>query len=121
MSTVPAAAQVLAILRFLASQATPVPATVIARELRLPRSTTYHLLSTLLEADFVVHFPEDRRYGLGVGAYELGTGYARQEPLQKLSRVPLATLVDRLGISAHLAVLHGREVVYVIEERAPGQ
>jgi DNA-binding IclR family transcriptional regulator len=35
--------------------------------------------------------------------------------------VPLADLVDRAGHSAHLAVLHGREVVYVIEERAPGR
>jgi DNA-binding IclR family transcriptional regulator len=33
----------------------------------------------------------------------------------------LATLVDRTGQSAHLAVLHGREVLYVVEERAPGR
>jgi DNA-binding IclR family transcriptional regulator len=35
--------------------------------------------------------------------------------------VPLADLVDRTGHSAHLAVQHGREVVYVLEERAPGR
>jgi DNA-binding IclR family transcriptional regulator len=121
MSQVPAAAQVLAVLRYLAGQPGPVPAAAIARELDLPRSTTYHLLNTLHEAGFVVHLPEDRRYGLGVSAYELGTGYTRQAPLQRLARVPLAALVDRLGFSAHLAVLHGREVIYVIEERAPGR
>jgi DNA-binding IclR family transcriptional regulator len=121
VAEVPAAAQALAILRFLARQAGPVQAGTITRELNLPRSTTYHLLATLQAAGFVVHLPEDRRYALGIGAYELGTGYTRQAPLQRLARVPLATLVDRTHYSAHLAVLHGRDVVYVIEERAPGQ
>lgn len=121
MPQVPAAAQVLAILRYLARQPGPVPAAAISRDLRLPRSTTYHLLRTLVADDFVVHLPEERLYGLGVSAYELGTGYTRQAPLQRLARVPLARLVDRTRHSAHLAVLHGREVVYVIEERPPGR
>ncbi|MFF2503901.1 IclR family transcriptional regulator [Streptomyces sp. NPDC058067] len=121
MSTVPAAAQVLAILRYLAAQAGPVPAAAISRDVQLPRSTTYHLLDTLAREGFVVHLPEERRYGLGVSAFELGSGYSRQAPFQRLARVPLAKLVDRTGHNAHLAVLHGREVIYVIEERAPGR
>ncbi|MGX7680004.1 IclR family transcriptional regulator [Jatrophihabitans sp. DSM 45814] len=121
MAQVPAATQVLSVLRYLARQPGPVAAASIARDLSLPRSTTYHLLGALIDEGFVVHLPEERRYGLGVGSYELGTGYARQVPLQRLARVPLATLVDRIGQNAHLAVLHGREVIYVIEERAPGQ
>lgn len=118
---VPAAEQTLAILRHLASQASPLQASAIARALGLPRSTTYHLLNTLIEFGFVVHYPEQRVYGLGVGAYELGSGYARQEPLQRLARRPIAALADRCGNSAHLSVLLGRDVVYVIEERAAGR
>ena len=121
MARVPAASHVLGILRYLARQAGPVPAAAISHGLRLPRSTTYHLLATLCAEGFVVHLPEDRRYGLGVSAYELGSGYTRQAPLQRLARVPLASLVDSTGHTAHLAVLHGREVIYVIEERAPGR
>ncbi|MDT4893681.1 MAG: hypothetical protein QOE97_2716 [Pseudonocardiales bacterium] len=121
MAQVPAARQTVAILRFLARQAAPVPAATIARELGLPRSTTYHLLATLQDAGFVVHLPQERRYGLGVGAYELGTGYTRQAPLQRLARVQLAALVDRTGHSARLGVLHGRDVLFVLEERAPGR
>ena len=121
MSDVPAARQTLAILRFLAHQAAPAAAATIARELDLPRSTTYHLLRTLQDEGFVVHLPEERRYGLGLGAYELGTGYTRHAPLQRLARVQLATLVDRTRHGAHFAVLHGRDVLYVIEERAPGR
>ncbi|HSY16669.1 MAG TPA: IclR family transcriptional regulator [Jatrophihabitantaceae bacterium] len=121
MTKVPAAAQVLAVLQYLARQAGPIPAAAISRDVHLPRSTTYHLLNTLIDAGFVLHLPEDGRYGLGLSAYELGSGYTRQAPLQRLARVPLAALVDRTGYSAHLAVLHGRDVVYVIEERAPGR
>jgi DNA-binding IclR family transcriptional regulator len=121
VSEVPAARQVLAILRYLSRQPRPVPASAIARDLGLPRSTTYHLLRELADAGFVVHLPDDRRYGLGVSAYELGTGYVRQEPLQRLARVPLSQLTDAAGHSSHLAVMHGNQVLYVIEERAPGR
>jgi DNA-binding IclR family transcriptional regulator len=119
MATVPAAAQVLDVLQYLTGQAGPVPAAAISRDVGLPRSTTYHLLDTLIRSGFVLHLPEERRYGLGLSAYELGSGYSRQAPLQRLARVPVAALVDRTGHTAHLAVLHGRDVVYVIEERAP--
>ena len=121
MGNVPAASHALAVLRHLAAQAGPVPAAAIARDLGLPRSSTYHLLTTLVAEGFVVHLPEEQRYGLGVAAFELGSAYSRQAPLARLARPLLARLVDRIGESAHLAVLHGRDVLYVVEERAPGR
>jgi DNA-binding IclR family transcriptional regulator len=121
MAIVPAAEHTLEILRYLATQASPVPAAVISRSLSLPRSTTYHLLQTLMGSGFVAHYPDQRVYGLGVTAYELGSGYVRQEPLQRLARRPMAELADRCRNSAHLSVLLGRDVIYVIEERAPGR
>ena len=66
-----------------------------------------------------MHLPAERRWGLGVAAFELGGGYARQEPLARLGRPLLAELVDRAGESAHLAVMTGRDVLYIVEERAP--
>jgi DNA-binding IclR family transcriptional regulator len=119
MSQVPAAARALRVLRFLASQTDPVPLDRIARAVGLPRSTAYHLIGTMIEEGFVTHLTDEHRYGLGIAAFEVGSGYARQEPLQRLARRPLVALVDRTGHSAHLAVLHGRDVLYVLEERAP--
>src|SRR5688500_17700088 len=118
---VPAARHALALLQALARQPGPVPAAALARDLGLPRSTTYDLLAELIAAGFVVHLPEERRYGLGVTAFEIGSAYSRQEPLARLARPVLARLVDAVGHSAHLAVLHGREVLYVVEQRAPGR
>jgi DNA-binding IclR family transcriptional regulator len=117
-SKVPAADATLRILLHLAGQRGPVPASAIATALHLPRSTVYQLLAVLQDRGFVVHLPEERRYGLGVRSLELGGGYARQEPLARLGRMLIAALVDRVGESAHLAVLHGRDVVYAVEERA---
>ncbi len=121
MSNVPAATRTLRVLTFLASQPDPVPIDRIARAVGLPRSTAYHLVNAMIDEGFVTHLPEERRYGLGIAAFEVGSGYVRQEPLQRLARRHLARLVDRTGQSAHLAVLHGREVWYVVEERAPGR
>ncbi|MGN7965949.1 IclR family transcriptional regulator [Microbacterium sp. 22179] len=116
---VPAAEHTLRILRYLAGRPAPVAASAIARELALPRSTVYHLLRTLALHGFVVHLREDRRWGLGTSAFELAGGYARQQPLARLGRPLVAALSDRLGESAHLAVMSGGDVLYIVEERAP--
>lgn len=120
-SQVPAATRALRVLRFLASQPDPVPLERIISEVGLPRSTAYHLVNTMIDEGFVVHLPEERRYGLGVATFEVGSGYSRQAPLARIARRRLANLVDEVGHTAHLAILHGRDVLYVVEERAPGR
>lgn len=120
-SQMPAATRTLRVLRFLATQPDPVPLQRIAQAVGMPRSSTYHLINAMIAEGFVVHLADQQRYGLGVAAFEVGSGYTRQAPLQRLARRPLADLVDAVGESAHLAVLHGRDVYYVIEERAHGR
>lgn len=121
MPQVPAAGHALRLLSYLAGRVEPVPAAQLARDLDLPRSTTYHLLTELAAQAYVTHYPDDRRWGLGVAAFELASGYQRQSPLQRLTRPLLQRLVDETTHNGHLAVLHGRDVLYVVEERAPGR
>ncbi len=116
---VPAADNTLRILSYLAGRPAPVAASAIARELDLPRSTIYHLLSTLATHGFVLHLREERRWGLGASAFELAGGYTRQQPLARRGRPLVAALSDRLGETAHLAVMSGGDVLYIVEERAP--
>nr|WP_242522198.1 IclR family transcriptional regulator [Microbacterium esteraromaticum] len=106
------------VLRHLARRPAPVAASSLARDLGIPRSTIYHLLGTLETHGFVVHLPQERRWGLGTSAFELAGGYARQEPLARLGRPVIAALADQVGESAHLAVMSGRDVLYIVEERA---
>lgn len=116
-SDVPALRRGLAVLNVLATHASPVSATAIARELDLPRSSTYHLLAELERAGFVTHLPDQRRYGLGIASFELGSAYLRHDPLEQLAGPLLRRLVDRVGYNAHLGVLHGNESLYLIKER----
>ncbi len=120
MSSVPAVSRALAVLRALASRAEPVPAAVLARDLDLPRSTVYHLLAVLEGEGFVVHLPESRAYGLGVGVFELGSAYLRNDPLERLARPLLANLVEQTGHTTHLGVLHGRETLYLLKDQPRG-
>ncbi|MBB3023941.1 IclR family transcriptional regulator [Helcobacillus massiliensis] len=115
---VPAADATLRILTLLAQRSRPVPASRIAAELELPRSTTYDVLGVLAEHGYVLHYREDKTYGLGTAAYELSAGYTRQAPLARLGNHVVNQLVDGVGESAHLAVLQGREILYVVESRA---
>jgi DNA-binding IclR family transcriptional regulator len=116
-SGVPALRRGLAVLKLLAGWPGPVSAATVARELSLPRSTTYHLLSELSEAGFVTHLPEERRYGLGVAAFEIGSAYLRHDPLERLARPLLRRFADRVGHTGHLGVLHGAETLYLVREQ----
>lgn len=68
MSAAPAADHVLRMLALLSHHPEPVSAGLVAATLRLPRSTTYRLLSVLVDHGFVRYLPEERRYGLSVAA-----------------------------------------------------
>ncbi|MEU7141851.1 IclR family transcriptional regulator [Nocardia sp. NPDC046473] len=116
-SDVPALRRGLAVLQLLAGRAGPISASTIARELGLPRSTTYHLLGELEAARFVTRLPSERRYGLGIAAFELGSAYLRHDPLERLAGPLLRELVEEVGHNAHLGVLHGNELLYLIKER----
>lgn len=121
MPNAPAAGHALDVLTLLGRHIAPMPASAIARDLGLPRSTVYHLLTVLQDRGFVVHLPQERRYGLGTAAYELGSAYARQEPLRWVAQTVLTRLVSETTHNGHFAVLDGRDVLYLLEERAPGR
>ena len=120
-SQTPAATRALRVLTFLATQPEAVTLHRIVSAVQIPRSSAYHLVNEMIAEGFVTHLEDVHRYALGVAAFEVGSGYTRQAPLQRIARRPLADLVDSLGESAHLAVLHGRDTYYVLEERAPGR
>jgi DNA-binding IclR family transcriptional regulator len=120
MANVPAASRALLILRTLAKAGAPMPAAAIAARVGIPRSSTYHLLTAMQESGFVMHFPEDERWGLGVGAFELGSAYLRHDPLERQARPLLTKLVreteGKLAAVAQLGILQGTELLYLLRE-----
>ena len=124
MTNVPAATRALAILQALGKAGSPMPAAAIGKKLGLPRSSTYHLLAAMEQDGFVIHFPEDQRWGLGVSAFELGSAYLRHDPLERLARPLLARLVREtektIPAVAQLGILQNSsksiDVLYLAKE-----
>ncbi|MFB6592160.1 IclR family transcriptional regulator [Streptomyces diastaticus] len=118
-STSPAVGRALDILLHLAGRTGPVRAATLARELGMPRSSAYHILTVLAERGFVTYLPGERAYGLGVAAFEIGSAYLRHEPLERLAQPVVRRLAGRLGQTVHLGVVYGAETVYLLKERPP--
>ena len=87
----------------------------------LPRSTAYHLLSAMVEEGFVVHLR--RRAPLRAGGRGVRGGQRLRAPGAAAADRPAAARrrwSTATGQSAHLAVLHGRDVLYVARGARPG-
>jgi DNA-binding IclR family transcriptional regulator len=110
----PAARSALTVLKVLAARGGPLRATTLARELGIPRSSMYQLLGVLRDEGFVVHYPEDRTYGLSDLVAQLGSAATASERIARLARPLLERLVASAPapVVAHLAVLGGSDVVY---------
>lgn len=115
-SSIKSAERVLAILDLLARSARPVPTRTISLECDIPKSSTHHLLNVMRDRRFVSYYEDERAWGLGVGALEVGSAYMRSAPLQRMGRPILLELTARTGDTSHLAVLRGTEVLYIDKE-----
>lgn len=117
--TAPTATRTLQVLRLLAAAPAPLPASQVAERLGVPRASTYRLLEAMESEGFVVRFPDEGRWGLGVATFEVGSAYLRRQPLERLARPLLQRLVARVRRTAHLGVLDGAETLYLVVERPP--
>lgn len=115
-SASPAVGHALDILTFLSHHIGSVPAAVIIREVGLPRSSAYHILSVLVEKGFALYLAESRGYALGPAAHRLVSPYAIHERLERLARPVLRRLADEHAITMHLGILHGPNTVYLLKE-----
>ncbi|WP_028708178.1 IclR family transcriptional regulator [Propionicicella superfundia] len=115
-STSPAVGHALDILTFLSKRVGSVPAAVIIRELGLPRSSAYHILTLLVEKGYALYLAESRGYALGPAGYRLASPYAIHEPVERLARPVLRKLADQHAITVHLGILRGPNTVYLLKE-----
>lgn len=121
MPEVPAARNALRVLRLLAGRTAPAPAATLARELGIPRSSLYQLARAMMDEGFIVHYPEERAYGLSSLVVEIGSASLATERLQRMAHPLLERLVGASTVPcvAHLAVLTGAEVTYIDRVSAP--
>ncbi|MEX5303005.1 IclR family transcriptional regulator [Kocuria sabuli] len=87
----------------------------LSAAVQLPLPTIHRLLRTLVPSGYVRQLPS-RNYALGPRLILLGEAAGRQ--FGSAARTRLDELVHELGESANMAVLDGREVVYIAQAQS---
>jgi DNA-binding IclR family transcriptional regulator len=85
----------------------------LARRAGVPKSTAFRLLSDLASAGFVERVGPT--YRLGLSLFELGArvSFNRPNGLREVAMHDLSQLYARTGLTAHLAVLSGSEIIWI--------
>ena len=90
----------------------------IGRAMDLSRSSTFRLIYTLKQMGFLNDGEQKNTYTLGARVLNLGFSYLNQQPITSIARVHLSHLRDKTGVSAHLSVLEGSDVLYLGSHQA---
>lgn len=90
----------------------------LSRRIGIPRTTTFRLLQTLEALGFLERVNGDRQFRLGVAVLRLGFEYLSSLELTDLGTPVLDHLRDTTGLSAHLLIRDGRDVVFIAKAQA---
>jgi DNA-binding IclR family transcriptional regulator len=85
----------------------------LSRRLGVPRASVFRMLQTLEQLGFVERVGETAYYRLGIAVLSLGFEYLASMELTERGRPVLDSLCAATGLSAHLVVRDGRDVVFV--------
>lgn len=111
---VKSAVRTVAVLELLASRGDrPARLREISEQLRVPRSSMYALLQTLVEHGWVRTDTTGSLYGIGIRALLTGTSYLDGDRRVRRVRPYLDEASDALGETIHLARLDDTDVVYL--------
>lgn len=111
--TVQAVERALAIMDAMAEAGVPMAISDLADRVQLNISTVHRLLSTLITKDYVEQEAQTSRYKLGLKLFALGKAALYTKDIQIVGRPFLEELVRLCNETANLAILDGREVVYI--------
>ncbi len=100
------------VLRLL-SDGNPRTLTDISQEVDINTSTTYRLVATLTNHQFLELDKLTGKYRLGFACLELARAYQTGDELLRIARPELLKLRDATSETVHLAVLDGMEIVYL--------
>lgn len=110
---VPPVTRAFTLLRYVAAGNRCRNASQVAKATGINRTTLIRLLATLEEEKMLEAIPNDGGYRLGTGLITLAAEALHDRGITQASRPFLADLVRDLGLSAHLGILEGREIVYL--------
>jgi len=106
----------LKLLDFVANGGSTTQLSRIARELDINRVTLARLLDTLEHERMIEPSPEGAGYRIGSRFLAMAAAALGDRDLLRLAQPILARLAAELQFSAHLAVLSGDQIVYLLQE-----
>ena len=112
---VPGLARGLEILRLFSRERRAIAPPEMAKELGIPRSTVFRLVQTLEQMGFLERTEGGHAYRLGVAVLGLGFEYLASLEITELARPVLEQLRDDTGLTTHLVIRDGRDVVIVFK------
>jgi DNA-binding IclR family transcriptional regulator len=90
----------------------------LSRRLKIPRTTVFRLLQTLESLGFLERADKDRNYRLGVAVLRLGFEYLSSLELTDLGLPIIEALRDDTGLTSHIVIRDGRDVVFVAKAQS---
>lgn len=91
----------------------------LVKQMDLPRSTVFRLLTTLESLGFIERVESSHSYRLGMPVLSLGFEYLASLELTELGTPLLQKLRDDIGCSCNLVVRNQHDIVYVAKVTAP--
>lgn len=92
----------------------------ISHKLAIPKSSASYILRTLERRGYLRRDPQSGRYQLGLKILSLGGDARANLDLAGVALPFMASLVERVHLTVHLAVLDQGEAVYIEKVEAPG-
>jgi DNA-binding IclR family transcriptional regulator len=111
---VPGLVRGLAVLKLFTPERPALSLSEIAAILGITRSAAFRTVYTLAETGCLLHDDRAQCYTLGPGVLRLTYGYVATREIVEIAQPELERLRERLGWSAHLGVLDGASVLYVL-------
>ncbi len=111
-STLGSVANAARVLKAFTSQTREWGVSDLARHLDIAKSTTHRLLATLADEGLLEQDPDSGRYRLGLAVFDLAAA-VQSFDLHEAALTAMTELRNRTGETVQVAVLDGREVVYV--------
>lgn len=88
----------------------------VSRELGINRTTLIRLIHTLLDHRMIEELGDGGGYRLGAGLVSLGAQAIQDRDIVQVCQPILRNLCLETGMSAHLGILDGREIIYLGRE-----
>jgi DNA-binding IclR family transcriptional regulator len=88
----------------------------VSRDLGINRTTLIRLIHTLVEHRMIEEIDDGAGYRLGAGLVSLGAQAIQGRDIAQVCQPILRNLCEATGMSAHLGVLDGRDVIYLGRE-----